>query len=71
MPRHRVGLIVDTGGGRKQEALDAVPVAGLEHMGIDQNVIAADGSEIGSNIANAAHVGGEIVDLINSSARGQ
>jgi hypothetical protein len=40
-------------------------------MGIDQNVIATDVGVIRGNVANAAHVGGEIVDLIDSPARSQ
>ena len=54
---------VDAGGGRKQEALDAVQPGRLEHVSVDENVVAGDVGELGGDIADAAHVGGQIVDL--------
>src|SRR6202034_3912856 len=64
-------LVVDAGGRGIQITLDAVLTAGLEHMGIDQNVIASDVGEGRSDIADSAHIGSQIVNLIHSSAGGE
>ncbi len=64
-------LVVDTRGRGKQETLDPILTASLEHMGIDQDVIATDVGEMGSDITYATHVGGEVMDLIDPAARGQ
>src|ERR1039457_5056706 len=66
-----LALVVDTCGRGEQETLDPILTAGLEHMGIDQDVMATDVGEIRSDIANAAHVGGKVIDLIDPAARGQ
>ncbi len=56
---------VDASRGGKQEALDAVQTGRLQHVSVDEDIVAGDFGELGGNIADAAHVGGEIVDLIH------
>jgi hypothetical protein len=44
-----LALVVDTRGRGEQETLDPILTAGLEHMGIDQDVMATDVGEIRSD----------------------
>jgi hypothetical protein len=44
-----LALVVDTCGRGEQETLDPILTAGLEHMGIDQDVMATDVGEIRSD----------------------
>ena len=40
-------------------------------MRIDQDVIATNVGEVRGDVANAAHVGRKVIDLIDPAARGQ
>ena len=55
----------------EQETLHAVLPRGFEHVRIDEDVVAADVGMIGGDVANAAHVGREVVNLVDAAARGQ
>jgi hypothetical protein len=44
---------------------------GFEHLGVDENVVAADIGMGSGDITDAAHIGGEVVNLVEAVARGQ
>ena len=66
-----LALVVDASGGREQKAINAVLPACLQHIGVDQDVITADVCMPGCDIADAPHVGREIVDFIDAAAGGR
>ena len=62
---------IDAGRGREQVALHVVLLAGFEHVRVDQDVVLRDVGEERGDVADAAHVGGEVVDLIDVASGGQ
>src|SRR5215469_6266385 len=64
-------LRINASGGRKEKALHAVDPASLQHVRIDEDVVARDIGVIGGDVADAPHVGGQIVNLIYFAARRQ
>ena len=49
--------------------LSAVLVSRLNHVGIYQRVVERDPGVRGCNIADATHVGGKVINLIDTSGR--
>ena len=63
-------LTIHTRGRREQKPADSVQAAGFQHMRVDQDVIAGDVSVKGGDVTNAPHIGGQVVDLIDTAASG-
>src|SRR5207247_5982346 len=63
-------LTVHAGGRREQKPADAVQAAGFQHMRVDQDVVAGDVGVKSSDITDAAHIGGQVVNLIDTTPRG-
>mmetsp|Transcript_8562 Transcript_8562/g.21288 ORF Transcript_8562/g.21288 Transcript_8562/m.21288 type:complete len:419 (+) Transcript_8562:572-1828(+) len=58
-------LGVDAGGGGVVEALDGLAAGGLDHVEGDHGVVVEDDGVVGLDEAHAAHVGGEVVDVLD------
>ena len=65
---HLLALGVHASRGGEQETLHAVLLGGFEHVRVDEDVVAADVGVIGGDVADAAHVGSEVVDLVDAAA---
>src|SRR5205809_6630575 len=62
---------VDAGRTGEEEALHAIEARRLQHMGVDQDVVAGDLSVIGRDVADTPHVSRQMVDLVYSKRRDQ
>src|SRR5207247_4601116 len=62
---------VDAGRTGEEEALHAIEARRLQHMGVDQDVVAGDLSVIGRDAADTPHVSRQMVDLVYSKRRDQ
>jgi hypothetical protein len=62
-------LRIDTGRGREQEALDLGVIGRLQHLRADHRVVEGDRGVRAGDVADAAHVRGEIVDLVHAVDR--
>ena len=60
---------VDAGRTGEEEALHAIEARRLQHMGVDQDVVAGDLSVIGRDVADTPHVSRQMVDLVYSKRR--
>src|SRR6059036_2082342 len=47
--------------------MHALKVRSLEHVGVDEDVVPTQGSEIPSDVADSAHVGRELVHIPDAS----
>src|SRR5205807_6538646 len=66
-----LALSVYAGGGRKKKFADLVRLAGLDHVGIDQDVVAGNVRMGCGNVSNAAHVSREVIHFIEAAASGE
>src|SRR5256885_183060 len=76
LERGDVGLVlevtrVDASGRRIEQPLDAMHARRVQRMDVDQHVVAADLGLVGMDEADAAHVGGQCIDLVDTTGRGQ
>src|SRR5439155_17684193 len=62
---------VDAGRTGEEEALHAIEARRLQHMGVDQDVVAGDLSVIGRDVADTPHVSRQMVELAYSKRRDQ
>src|SRR5439155_23236849 len=71
-----VGLVlkiprVDAGGRRIEQPLDALHAGRVERVDVDQHVVPADLGLVRMDEADAAHVRGQGIDLVDAAGRGQ
>src|ERR1051326_2240452 len=60
---------VDARGARVEIPLNPIQPCGLEHVDVDQHVVVHDHSLVMLDEADAAHVGGEVVNLVDAAGR--
>ena len=63
-----VALSIDAGRGREEELLHTTGFAGLKHMNVYERVVACNVSKIGCYVANAPHVGSQVVHFIYAAS---
>src|SRR5271165_4175144 len=51
--------------GGEQESLDAVEAACLQHVSVNQDIVAGDLGKLRGNVADTSHVGCEVVNLVH------
>src|ERR1019366_6392555 len=63
-------LRVNARGGREQKAPDVVLPGRFQHVGVDQCIVARNAGMECGDVADAAHISGQVVDLVKRTTSG-